>query len=101
MNQLAAERFVNYWEARRALLGPDYHLRMTLSEAFCDDVDALEKGVFSILPHPDLNGRPLVYVEAHRNTGVGYTAESLVSETLRCYSSWCMHKLISNVARLS
>jgi hypothetical protein len=62
------------------VFGPDkYHLRMSLSEALRDDVVALETGVWSLLPHPDLSGRPLVYFQPSRHTGKGYTAESLVS----------------------
>jgi hypothetical protein len=84
-HQLAAERFVCYWESRRALLGPDkYHLRMTLSEAFCDDVFALMSRCLTLLPYPDAFGRPIVYLEPSRNTGDGYSQKSLVSVNLLC-----------------
>lgn len=79
--QLAAQRFINYWESRRELFGPEkFHLRMTLSEAVRDDIVALEAGVSFTLPHPDLSGRLLFLYEPTRNAGNGYTAENLVSE---------------------
>lgn len=83
--QLAAQRFVRYWESRLQLFGPDkFHLRMTLSEAARDHVVAIKAGMVSILPHPDLSGRPLCVIEPPRNTGKGYTAESMVRTLCRC-----------------
>lgn len=52
---------------------------MTLAGAVRDDLAALEAGVYRILPHRDLSGRQLVLLEPRRNTGQGYSAESLVS----------------------
>ena len=70
---------MRYWEARRELFGPDKcFLQMTLSEALSDDVKAIEAGMFTILPHPDMSERPLVFIEPPRNTRQGYTPESLV-----------------------
>ena len=78
--QLAAERFVEYWEARRDLFGPHkYHLRMTLGEALCDDLVALRTGVFSLLPYSDASGRRIVFFHPHLHTRKGYTTESMVS----------------------
>ena len=78
--QLAAERFVRYWEARRELFGPDkYYLRMALSEAVRDDLAALRAGLFCILPHPDLSGRHLLFLEPTKHTREGYTSQSMVS----------------------
>ena len=72
---------MNYWEGRREVFGPEkFHLRMTLSEALRDDLVAIKSGMFSILPHPDLSGRPLWYLAAARCTCEGYTKESMVSD---------------------
>jgi len=77
---VAAHRFAYYWECRRELFGPlKYLLPMTLSEALRDDLVALEAGVYRLLPHSDMAGRQLVLLEPRRNTGEGYTSESLVS----------------------
>lgn len=78
--QLAAQRFVYYWEARRSVFGEGkFTLPLTLSEALRDDFAAIEAGVYCLLPHKDLSGRQLIYLEPHRHTGEGYTSESLVS----------------------
>lgn len=78
--KLAAERFVNYWESRREIFGPQkYWQRLSMSEALHDDIVALKAGVFSILPHRDLSGGHLLYVEPCRHTREGYSRESLVS----------------------
>jgi len=72
---------VNYWERRKEVFGAQkYVMRMTLSEALCDDLVALEAGVYLLLPHADTSGRKLLYWEPHRHTRQGYTSESLVSE---------------------
>lgn len=52
---------------------------MTLSEALKDDLAAIEAGVYLPLPKKDLSGRSMMYLEPHRNTGKGYSSESLVS----------------------
>lgn len=76
--QLAAQRFVNYWESRRSLFGPTkYVMRMTLGEALRDDFVALEVGYLCLLPH-DESGRPIVIHFPARHTREGYTAESMV-----------------------
>jgi hypothetical protein len=78
--QDAAERFVRYWEGRREVFGNEkYVLPMTLSEALKDDLAAIEAGVYLPLPKKDLSGRSMMYLEPHRNTGKGYSSESLVS----------------------
>jgi hypothetical protein len=75
----AAERFVRYWEGRREVFGNDkYVLPMTLSEALKDDLAAIEAGVYLPLPKKDLSGRSMMYLEPHRNTGKGYSSESLL-----------------------
>lgn len=77
---MAAQRFVNYWEYRRELFGPDkYVQRITLSEALRDDLIALESGFYRLLPHLDTSGRQLVMLEPRLHTGEGYTPESMVS----------------------
>ena len=56
--QLGAQRFVNYWKSRREVFGPDKSvLRMSLSDALCDDLAAVEACVFRPLPHLDASGR--------------------------------------------
>lgn len=65
------------------MFGPDkFYLRMSLAEAFRDDLPAIEEGVFHLLPKTDLSGRQILFFEAHRRTGEGYTPESLVSYIL-------------------
>jgi hypothetical protein len=84
LEQLAAQRFVNYFEGRREVFGPEkYTMRMTLSEAMRDDLTALETGFYCLLPHVDLSGRQIIYLEPHRHTKEGYTPESLVSRSRR------------------
>jgi len=71
---------VSYWEGRREVFGKDkFVMRMTLSEALKDDLVALEAGMYTILPHPDLSGRPLLYMEPQCHTREGYSSESMVS----------------------
>lgn len=71
------------------MFGPDkYFLPMTLSEAVRDDIVALEAGVYRLLPYRDTSGRQLVLLEPRRNTGHGYTTESLVSAVpVECHGS--------------
>jgi hypothetical protein len=77
--KLAAHRFVNYWESRREVFGPDKYLqRMTLSEALRDDLVALETASHCLLPNLDANGRPILYNNPPRHTREGYTSESMV-----------------------
>lgn len=52
---------------------------MTLGEAMRDDLTALGKCFYYLLPHKDLSGRQIIYLEPCRHTGDGYTPESLVS----------------------
>ena len=85
MFQLAAQRVANYWESRRQVFGPEkYLMRMALSEALCDDLTALETGFYCLLPHLDLSGRQIIYLEPHRHTKEGYTRESLVRIMSHC-----------------
>ena len=88
-NQLAAHRFVDYWESRRQVFGEEkYLLPMTLSEAARDDANAIEAGMYCLLPKKDLSGRQLIFCEPHRHTGEGYTSESMVSG--HCRISMCL-----------
>lgn len=81
--KLAAQRFINYWESRREVFGPEkYLMRMTLSEALSDDLAAIEAGVYVQLPHLDSSGRQLILMEPHRNSREGYSSESGVSFTV-------------------
>ena len=52
---------------------------MILSEAFCDDIAALQAGVFTLLPKRDLSGRHLMYIEGTRLSDVEYDPDSMVS----------------------
>jgi hypothetical protein len=78
--QLAAERFVEYWESRCELFGPDkYLLPMTLGGALQDDLEAIGDGVLCLLPCLDLSGRQLLFLApARRSRGASYSSESLV-----------------------
>ena len=79
-SQLAAQRFVRYWQSRRDVFGDEkYVLPMTLSGAVRDDMAALLSGVYSLLPHLDSSGRQITYLETRRNTLDGYDSRSLVS----------------------
>lgn len=81
-----AQRFVNYWDTRRKLLGPDkFLLPMKLSEALRDDLDAIEDGVFIILLHVDMSGRIINFAELHRRSEGRYSSQSLV----RSQCSFC------------
>ena len=53
--------------------------RMTLNEALCDDLVALEACVCRPLPRLDTSGRQLLLMEPCRHTREGYTSESMVS----------------------
>jgi hypothetical protein len=71
---------VNYWESRRAVFGPEkFVLHMTLDEALCDDLVALEACVCRPLPRLDTSGRQLLLVVPGHHTREGYTSESMVS----------------------
>jgi hypothetical protein len=79
LQQLGAQRFVNYWESRRQVFGPvKFVWRMTLSEALCDDLDAIETCVCRPLSNADASGRQLLLVSPGRHTRVGYSRESMV-----------------------
>lgn len=54
-------------------------MRISLGEALGDDLVALEAAVYCLLPHVDVSGRQLLYLEPARHTREGYTSESLVS----------------------
>jgi len=58
-------------------------MRMTLSEALCDDIAAIEAAVFIQLPSLDSSGRQMLWMEPHRNTKEGYSPESLVSGSVK------------------
>lgn len=51
---------------------------MTLNGALCDDLTALEACVLRPLPHLDISGRQLLFLEPSRHTREGYTSESMV-----------------------
>lgn len=77
--KLAARRFARYWKARKDLFGEEkYLLPMKLSGAFKDDLEALEQGMYCMLPHCDLNGRQMILWEPSRHTREGYSSESMV-----------------------
>lgn len=59
---------------------------MTLSEALRDDMDALNAGVYYLLPHLDLSGRRLLYITPWRHTRENYDTDSLVSSVALCCS---------------
>lgn len=83
--QLAAQRFVNYWEGRRQVFGDDkYLLSMTLAEALKDDLVALDSCVYTLLPYPDRSGRQILYMEPHRHSRKGYDSESMVNRLFSC-----------------
>jgi hypothetical protein len=71
-------------------------MKMTLSEALCDDLTALQAGWVQLLPKKDTSGRQLLYFEPARHKKQGYTSESLVSITLYGFSCVCFipHYLI-------
>jgi hypothetical protein len=82
---------VNYWEARREVFGPEkFMLRMTLSEALCDDLVALETCACRLLPHLDTSGRQILLWEPLCHTREGYTSESMVSVVLSRLLSYKM-----------
>lgn len=74
---------MKYWEGRREVWGPDrYVLPITLSEALRGDsetIRALEAGVICLLPHLDVSGRQLLFLEPCRHTKDGYSSLGLVS----------------------
>jgi hypothetical protein len=77
--QLAAIRFVRYWQERRELFGPEKFTNcMSIDGALCDDVIAIEKGWMQLLPKLDASGRQLMYLEPARHDKEGYTSESLL-----------------------
>ena len=77
--ELAAYRFINYWEGRREVFGADKYLqRMTLSEALREDLVALEAACKCLLPGVDASGRPIIFFNPPRHTREGYTSESMV-----------------------
>lgn len=52
---------------------------MTLSGALRDDIAAINAGMYCLMPHKDLSGRQIIYLEPHRHTRQGYSSESMVS----------------------
>ena len=56
-------------------------MKMTLSEALCDDQTALQVGWIQLLPKVDASGRQMLYFEPARHKKKGYTSESIVSTT--------------------
>ena len=55
---------MNYWESHRELFGPKkFEMRMTLSEALCDDLEVVEVCLCQLLPHLDTSGRQLLLLD--------------------------------------
>ena len=87
-SQLAAQRFVNYWESRRQVFGEGkYLMKMTLSGALRDDLVALSACVFRLLPKLDASGRQILFIDPRRHTMNGYDSDSLVRTICRIRSS--------------
>ena len=62
------------------MFGPDkFTQRMTLSEALCDDVEALKAGVLTLLPNRDSSGRQLLLVDPQCHCRESYESASMVS----------------------
>ena len=75
---------------RREVFGRDkFVMRMTLSEALCDDLVALEVGWLQLLPNLDASGRQLLVLEPARHKKEGYTSDSLVSNAFTPYLLSC------------
>jgi hypothetical protein len=74
----AARRFVNYWEGRLEIFGSErYVLPITLNEALAGDIDAihaLESGLLKLLPHRDISGRQILFLEPCRHTKIGFSS---------------------------
>jgi hypothetical protein len=80
--KLAAQRFIRYWEDRKAVFGAEkFALPMTLSGALRDDLAAIEAAVYVQLPNRDTSGRQLLWMEPCRHSKDICTPESLVSFT--------------------
>lgn len=63
------------------MFGDKFTLPITLSsDALKDDRGALELGLVCLLPKLDASGRQIIFMDPHRHSGKGYSAESL----LRC-----------------
>ena len=70
---MASQRFVRYWDGRREVFGEDkFALPMSLSEALCDDLTALEAGILVLLPCLDSSGRQILFMNPDRHTREGY-----------------------------
>jgi hypothetical protein len=71
-------------------------MRMTLSEALCDDLVAVEVGLCQLLPYLDTSGRQLLLWDPcrHRREGYSGTLESMVSVVSSCLSSFKMYTLV-------
>lgn len=97
--QMAAERFVEYWESRCELFGPKkYLLPMTLGGALQDDLEAIEDGMLSLLPRLDLSGRQLLYwAPTRRSRGASYSSESLVRVWV-CLTISCKNRVSSQAS---
>lgn len=86
-----------YWEKRKEVFGPEkFTMRMTLSEALCDDLVALEVGFFQLLPKLDSSGRQLMLLTPAYHNKEGYTSDSLVSTLLACVGGACDTTLSHN-----
>lgn len=78
--QMAAQRFVNYWNSRLDVFGDEkFLLPMKLSGALREDLVAIQTGLYTLLPHPDVSGRPILFMEPRCHTRERYTSESMVS----------------------
>jgi hypothetical protein len=77
------------------VFGPDK--RMTLSEALCDDLAAVEAGLFCPLPKLDASGRQLLLLEPCRHTREGYTSESMVRSYLSFFNMYPVVRLCASI----
>jgi len=99
--KMAAQRFVNYWECRREVFGPEkYLLPMTLGGALRDDLVAIEAGVFCLLPRTDVSGRQILYIDPSLHTREGYSSDSLVSSKLLYVLMLCLSIKLTNLIPL-
>ena len=78
MCKAAAQRIAEYWKVRRALFRDDRaFLPMTIRGAMEDDMDALSKGVFAVLPK-DEKQRVVVFWDRIRSIQPVISRDSLV-----------------------
>jgi hypothetical protein len=94
-HQLAARRYIKYWEKRLEIFGPEHAFRpLTLHQALERDRVALDLGVVQLIPgkvDPG-SGRSLVFVDPSKQDRSRYARESL------CRAFWyVLHAALQNV----